>query len=126
MKDKIQILRWQTILSDLEYTFCRKVTYEDSLVITVSDMGNNLYEIIFNHPVIYQVIDETYLTHYWNIKEKGIGNTFILENSNWSDKFVLINEHFPDIKHYVIGTEDDCIEILSESEPVIRQINMGA
>lgn len=120
--NNIILLRWETIIPDTG-VFFDKLSYENELVISIHDYDDNAYEIIIDNPILFHVIDETYLTHYWSSKNKNIGSTFIVNNSNWAEQFVLCKNLNPNIKHYVIATEDECVEFLTEAEPSIFQKN---
>jgi hypothetical protein len=123
MNDEIKIENWPSILSEKNLLYFENLSSTDKLVITVSDQENHLYEITIDHAIVYQVIDETYLTHYWTLKARGIGPTLLIVNSKWPESFKLLKLNHPDVKHFVLATEDECIEILSETMPIIKRIH---
>lgn len=118
----INIINWETPLSNCKEVFFEKLVDVIDMEIVMSDQDEDLYDIFVENPGPYQVADETYLTNYWyQENKKQTGYTFIIENSNWIKKFPLLIYNKPKVKHYIIATADSCIEILTEHEPKITK-----
>jgi hypothetical protein len=86
-----------------------------------------MLRIYFDSVYAYRNIDEIYRLRTWNnFKGERPSSLFIVENSKWLEWFheesqELYLEH--SIKHYAIHTVQDCIDILSEHEPLVEWLN---
>ncbi|WP_145067018.1 hypothetical protein [Engelhardtia mirabilis] len=81
------------------------------------------WRVRFKQYPAYRNIDEAYRTDLWSwIDSSGqrLGFTFTVEESpplaSWGT--VYLHEVVPGIRHFVIATEDDVVEVLSAEEPV--------
>ena len=117
---KYEIQRWETICSDTsDLYFHQLIDDGQQLIYSVKDK-NFIYDFVFEKFGPYQIADEALLTKYWNRKNKSIGWTFYLKNSDWLDNYDAgnIDVMFRNsLTHYVISTWDSCLEILTDNPP---------
>ncbi len=88
---------------------------------------SKMLRIYFDSIFAYRNLDESYRLRTWN-KFKGDrpSSLFIVENSKWLKWFHEESQglyHENPIKHYAIHTVQDCIDILSEYEPLVEWLN---
>ena len=114
--------RWDTPCSDVKDVFDVQLIHQVQLGILkysiVSD--ETIYDFRFERFGPYQVSDEQYLVDYWEARDlyfPSIGNTFIVTNSEWQGELNVA--YMPDAQHYVIATENSCLEIITDTLPII-------
>ena len=116
--------RWPTICSDLKELYFFSLVDTGSLIFTVRD-STHKYEFTFEKIVgPYMLVDEALRAD----SEKptiSTGWTAIIKNSDFIPLFnpglmdVIFTNKIP--THYLIGTDDSCLEILADREPTIRK-----
>jgi len=133
MYENWKVKRWQTIISD--YPRIQMVSLIDNgklniklQIISGKDVGKR-FSISFKNYPAYRNILEEYRLELWNkynTTENNLGSTWIVSNSPWINELEsnepLLKEFSPQLIHYVICTEDDVIEVLSNSPPVIVEL----
>jgi hypothetical protein len=126
-----QTKRWKTEVSDLQWLFFESLTVKEwDLKIILSDQDGNLFEVAFkNHPAYRSKLEEYSLDLFGseNIKNNNLGNTWIVENSDWIKHLnktePLITHHEKELNHYLIVTQSEVIEVLSsETNPKITRV----
>ena len=124
--------KWKTDLSELDYLFFESLSdSEKGLVITLSNSQDVNFEVIFKNYPAYRNVLEEYKLNLWAIRDKKwfeIGNTWIVENSDWLNQLEkdesLITHHEDKLKHYLICTQSAVIEILSsDCNPNIKTVH---
>ena len=92
-------------------------TFED-----VTSAERTTWRVRFVKYPAYRNIDEAYRTNLWKWLDESnqrCGNTFTVTQTpalrSWDT--VYLHEVAPDIRHYVIATNDDVLEVLSLAEP---------
>lgn len=131
-KSKVRVINWSTDLSHADSIRVKKIVDDTKhlrlYLFAIKGQVFEQYEVVFTSYPCYRNINESYQNDLWkflhecNIKT---GWTFILENSNWKkelNKDSIFKFEYPEIKHYVISTEDDVIEVLSDKAPVINRL----
>jgi len=103
---------------------------DGKLTIVIQDNRDNFrrVKITFDYVAIYRNIEEMYRSSDTMNSTKSW--TVLIENSKWLSelraKEDLIDELLPEIKHYQIITEFDVIDILSDAEPNVEEIEAGS
>lgn len=126
--DNWNILKWNTLFSDKKYLFMESLLDSDcKLIITLFDDKEIRYKVTFNNFPSYRNLLEKYRLNLWGkIDWNIVGNSWIVENSNWlnflNKSEPLITHHEENLKHYVICTESDVVEVLSSDENPIIEI----
>jgi hypothetical protein len=124
--------KWKTNVSELEYLFFESLSdSEKGLIITLSNSEGLSFEVLFeNHPVYRNILEE-YKLNLWAIRDEkwpNLGNTWIIENSDWLEQFEkeepLLSHHEGKLQHYIITTQSSVIEVLSnDNNPKIKTVH---
>jgi|GEM_PF-2297950 len=122
-----RISRWETPVVDVDRL----------LMVSLADVGRELvmlleclhapgrprWRVRFRQYPAYRNIDEAYRTELWRwLDESGqrLGFTFTVAESpplaSWGTEY--LHDVVPGIRHFVVATEDDVVEVLSAEEPV--------
>jgi hypothetical protein len=97
----------------------------------VRDPTRRRFRFSFSNYPVYRNILEEYRLEIWvqmqeQRKEKELGWTLIVPGSQWLRSFKenepLLELHNPNLVHYMICTENDVIEVLSNAAPEILEI----
>jgi len=121
--NEFEISRWQTLLSDLDGLFLVSCVNNGSvLTLTVEDRGNERFEVVFENPVPYRMVDEGHLQNYWGASDRGRSWTFKVENPTWIRDLYLMDVYLPGAECFVVATYDTCLEVLCKEQPVIRAL----
>ncbi len=83
MKDKSNISRWETMLSDLDLCLVSLTDQGSILTFIVEGQDDRHYEVVFENKGPYRVTDEQYLQAYWAVSEPGRGSTFKVQKTEW-------------------------------------------
>jgi hypothetical protein len=83
-----------------------------------------------NYPA-YRNIDESYRTELWQRRQQlndpdATGWTLVVPDSPWIREFAnepILESFNPGLVHYMIATENDVIEVLSNEEPAVKRID---
>jgi len=131
MYDNWKIKKWETPVSDskwLSMVSLYDVAETQTLEIRLND-GKQEISINFENYPAYRNIHEEYRTNLWRHLDETsqrCGWTFEVVNSSWSEKLYkdepLLKFNDPNLRHFVISTGDDVVEILSNLEPEIKKI----
>jgi hypothetical protein len=120
--------KWNTKLSDSNFLFLESLVDKNSELILKFSDSEKVYELTFRNYSAYRNILEQYRTKLWtklhNSGLKDLGNSWIIENSDWM-KNLFENEPLLELfesklKHYLITTEIDVIEVLSSDNPDVK------
>ena len=87
--------------------------------------GDEAISVTVERPTAFRVTDEGNLMGYWStIGDQGGPGGFVceLEGSAWLAEYET-STSVPDreVKHYLVAGSDDCLEVLSETEPVVHR-----
>jgi len=95
-------------------------TGNSDLIVTVFHIDTeSVFEIIFDDVGAYRLLDEHGLTELWE-SGKVKSNCFKVKEHGWSQESPLsFFMHSKDGWSYLISTEDECVEVVSTSEPQI-------
>lgn len=120
-------LRWAPIDAPLDALALDSLKFEASdLAICLTVNGGRVLRIVFEAPVAYRGIPESYRLRTWN---EAAGNSLAglhtVEDSEWVDW--LRNESggvlaSVTLKHYAIHAGDDCIDVVTEFEPTVEWV----
>lgn len=121
-----RICRWETPVVDIDRLVLVSLADADcELVLLLESFrapGRSRWRVRFRQYPAYRNIDEAYRTGLWRrLDESGqrVGFTFTVEESprlaSWGTVYLHVVE--PQIRHYVIATEDDVVEVLSAEDP---------
>lgn len=122
--------KWPTPISDVE-SLSMVMLVDDgtlSIIVQVNGVTPKWFRCVFSKYPAYRNILEEFRTELWERleqKKQYLGWTAIVNNSQWVSSFSrepLLKEHYPQLKHYLICTEDDVIEVLSPQDPEMREI----
>jgi hypothetical protein len=130
------VQRWDTPVSDVQSLAMVSLVDRGQLSIVLEDVRSpkrRRFRFIFSKYPAYRNILEEYRLKLWKQLDektaKKLGWTFILSNSEWLrslyDTEPLLETNFPRLTHYVIGSEDDVIEVLSPDPPTIAEVAPG-
>jgi hypothetical protein len=131
-----KIERWETPVSDVKSLAMVSLVDDGQLSIVLQETRDAIrrrFCLSFKNYPVYRNILEEYRLELWNeIKDqrKGIGWTIIIPESQWLASLLksepLLGECNPNLVHYVICTEDDVIEVLSNALPQITELDPAA
>ena len=126
-----QIEKWKTPISETANpAFESLVQDKESLKIEIIGDDSQKWLFLFtSHCPAYRSIDETYKMELWSYLDKTnqrFGSTFIVENSSWVKQYQeskFSTEVATKLKHYVLATNNNFIEILTDKNPQIIESN---
>lgn len=122
---KLRQARWETPISDAPRPRLIALTQGEGLHIDVDSGGDAAQRVRFSFGTVpsYRSTREEYRTGAARPGE-GLGQTRIIKMSAWikelREREPLLDAFDPDCEHYVIATEDDCIEVMASSPPKIE------
>lgn len=130
MYDSWTCSRWETPVSDAD-VLMMELHHKNGVLTMVLDSSDErgaapIVYIEFDRVPCFRNIIERYRGGLWRrLDEMGRpGRTFIVEESPWvleissqDPSFMAFNKN---IKHYIIATDWDVVEVLSNSEPRVR------
>lgn len=122
--------RWETPVSDVQHLFMVSlVDAKGQLTINLSTFPEKFqYELTLNRYPAYRNILEEYRLELWAALTgaQATGYTLIVADSPWIEELKehepLLSVLHPQLRHYIISTSDDVIEILTDEEPIFRQV----
>ncbi len=120
--------RWETPISN-ERLLCVLSLVDDGekLLIIVAGLSGKHISFVFTDYPAYRNIQELYRTELWNkLHRKNLGSTLIIPESEWiaSFKREVMEVYHPAPVHYMICTEDSCIEVISSEGPKISEVEV--
>jgi hypothetical protein len=85
-----------------------------------------ILKINFDAAVAYRNIDESYRSRVFDAQSERVGSLFTVNHSCWvswlhEESYGMYKDSA--IQHYAIFTLNDCIDVLSEFEPVVEWLN---
>ena len=129
MYDKWKIKKWETPISDskqLGMLSLHDIAASNTLEVLLND-GTQEISITFKSYPAYRNILEEYRTKLWKHLDETsqrCGWTFEVIESTWIDELEqnesLIEVHNPGLRHFVICSNDDVVEVLSNEEPKVE------
>lgn len=115
------ISRWDTPISHFDRILVVSLCDRDHrLVVDVEapwEPSRPRWRVSFTNCQAYRNADELHLTALWGWLDSSgqrCGSTFVVENSSWIKELVELQP----LRHYVVATLDDVIEVACETEPV--------
>ncbi|MBA2339038.1 MAG: hypothetical protein H0V88_01470 [Pyrinomonadaceae bacterium] len=124
--------RWETPVSN-ERLLSMVSLIDDSeiLTIVIDGLPNKRIRFVFTDYPAYRNIQELYRTELWNkLYRKNLGITLIIPKSEWIESFrqskELLDVYHPNAVHYMICTDDGCVEVLSNEPPEITEIGIDS
>lgn len=128
--------RWETPVSDEEF-LSLGLQYDDWILHIRLDPSTDARKkpgvvITFERCAAFRNVVEQFRNELWNrFAEAGHpGRTFTIQNSPWIAELSEAEPTFPilekNIKHYVIATDLDVIEILTSREPTVTAVDKSA
>ena len=126
MYDGWRISRWETPAVDAtRLLMVSLVDAEQELVLLLEsfrESGRPRWRVRFRRYYAYRNIDESFRNELWRwLDESGqrVGFTFTVEESprlaSWSTEH--LHDLVPQIRHFVIATEEDVVEVLADEDP---------
>jgi hypothetical protein len=125
------VIRWETPVADIQRLYL--VALSDShreltvLLEAARAPGRPRWRLRFRNYPAYRNIDEGYRTELWawlDASGQRCGSTFVVQEPkpfvSWGTGDYL-QAMKPGMRHFVVSTEDDVIEVLSAGEPQWEQ-----
>lgn len=120
------ISRWETPVVDVTRLALVSLSDVDRELIVLFEAvhipGRPRWRVRFRQYPAYRNIDEAYRTDLWRWLDESnqrVGFTFTVEElprlASWGT--VYLHEVRPGVRHFVIATEDDVVEVLSTQVP---------
>ena len=117
---------WETPISTAKIVFMESLVHNGPLSITIKVMNSQSWLFTFEDCPIYRNIVEDYRLELWDLfseLDPRPGSTVIVPNSKWlatiKEKEPFVEVHHPDLVHYMIMTDHDVIDVLSQDPPNI-------
>jgi len=117
-----QIERWETPVVDCNRLLLLSLVDAGRELVMIFVARNSKYCVRFSNYQAYRNIDEAYRTDLWHWLDKSnqrCGFTFLVKENppfhSWGT--VYLHTVLPDVRHYVIATDDDAVEVLSTCVP---------
>ncbi|WP_167631871.1 hypothetical protein [Mariprofundus ferrooxydans] len=123
--------RWDTVISNCRgLNFKRLVDQGGLLLFEIEDEHNELYEVVLksDYDFAYKLHGEDFEPRY-DVEIKVTGWTFIIEENipfaKLREEVIDHNKGFglEPYAHYAIYTYDTCLEIISNTPPIVRKVN---
>ena len=119
----LRVTRWETVLSDVgPLSFDGLADRGDTLTLTVQDEGGRRYEVAVEQPDVYRVAGEHQLIHYWSVVGEGAGPTLRVTGARWTEDLELREVYAPGAQHFLVVTDDVCLEVATTREPTVRAL----
>ena len=129
----LEIIKWNPLQnSNIQRWFCEGVhdDYEGFRILLKGEGKSPTFRILFETKLLYQNRDESDL---FLINDNSVIGRFefphpfyILKNSTVTENFNIESGYKYDkinIKHFAIYTCNDCIDVLTKFDPVVKQLN---
>lgn len=129
MKADDEIIRtWSPVAGISDRLYCMSVSDGSSglrIVLGGPEHGRKRMQILFENPIAYRNIEETYRNRTWLRIHGAAPNLAIIENSEWAswldqESGGLISETRSPLLHYAIYTDQDCIDVATYLEPIVE------
>lgn len=127
-----KVENWETPVSQAKSLVMVSLIQKVELSIILQDIRDpqrRRFQFTFSNYSAYRNILEEYRLELWSEiegKREGMGWTLIIPDSRWiaelKESEALLEIHNPNLVHYMICTEDDVIEVLSDESPKIVEI----
>jgi hypothetical protein len=124
--------RWETPVSN-EPLLSMVSLFDDGekLTIVIDGTSNKHVRFVFTDYPAYRNIQELYRTELWGkLYRKNLGSTLIISKAEWIESLrrtdKLVDVYHPNAVHYLICTEDGCVEILTNQPPEISEMEIDS
>ena len=131
-----KIERWETPVSDAKSLAMVSLLDNGKFSITVQDLRDpqrRRFRFTFTNYPAYRNMLEVYQSNFWegfNHQGKDTGWTRIIRESRWlallNETEPFLEESNPGLLHYMICTEDDVVEVLSNEPPEVVELESAA
>ena len=129
MYETWRVERWDTPFSDVESLVMVKLVDQAGLSIVLEApllVGRPRWSIECGRAPAYRNIMEEYRIGLWQHLDETsqrCGRSFVVVNSPWVAEFhrsePLLEFYAGAVRHFVVSTEDDVVEVLSASPPAV-------
>lgn len=127
MYDGWRIARWETPVVDIDRLLLASlVDTGGELTLVFEDCGRPArprWRVRFRDYPAYRNIDEAYRVALWSrldASRQRCGWTFTVDepspHASWGSDY--LHRVLPGLRHYVVATDDDVVEVLSRQEPI--------
>ena len=83
-------------------------------------------EFVFERVAGHRCLNDDICLSFWNGINERQSWTMIGSDDLWidplSEREPLLRQHYPGVRHYIVATEDEVIEILADEEPEVRSL----
>jgi hypothetical protein len=133
MCDEWKVERWLTPISDVRSIALVALVdnCHDLFVVVEAPRKAGRPRWLFrfpNYPAYRNMVEgiRTRLWRHLDETHQRCGHTFVVTSSSWADEVAakesLLKVYHPEVKHFVITTEDDVIEVLSDRPAEIKSL----
>ena len=121
--------RWETPVSEIRDLGMESLIDDGERLTVVINTGERHVRFVFSDFPAYRNIRELYRTELWNkLYQRNLGSTLLIPESEWVEEFrrdrELLDVCHPNAVHYMINTDDGCVEVLSNEPPEISVIEV--
>jgi hypothetical protein len=130
--DSWEVERWDTPVSDLAGLVLVGLVDHRGLHLILEEARSSArarWAMRFDHYPAYRNVPEEYRSALWDHLDQSkqrCGCTFVVTNSPWITSLRRSEGVFAasetSLQHFVVATEDDVVEILSDKEPQMHRI----
>ena len=123
--------RWETPVSNERDLGMVSLTDDGEILTIVINTGEKHVRFVFTDYPAYRNIQELYRTELWNkLYQRNLGSTLIIPESEWIEAFrhdrELLDVYHPNVVHYMINTDDSCVEVLAGEPPEISVVEIAS
>jgi hypothetical protein len=122
--------RWDTPLDGSRDVGLKELRTHERSVFLVLEAGDAVFEFEFQDVVAYRNIIERYRLKLWELLEARLPErswTLEIESPNWADELKesepLVQPFHPELRHFMVCTHEDVVEVLTEQTPEIRRVS---
>jgi len=107
--------------------FLEKISFDEKGLIVIIESGEQLVELNFGSPLVWQCVDESATLHDKEEVVVSKGEYETLSKSVYLDYAVkefgwYAQENSLEIKHYRLLTRNEIVDVISSEKPVVTEI----